>query len=236
MTRKGYILAFTGNGKGKTTAALGTAVRTLLAGKMVFFGQFIKGEQTAELSLGDYLPGFTIRQFGQGNFVMGKPSIEDVKSAREGMAISRAAIGSGEYDLVVTYHNYIPHLGTVNIEQADQYPDIESVDYDDSSGNGDGILNPGEIVNLYPSLTNFGSQSLSGIEVNCSLSHGFMNLNTTYLEYPDLAAGQTAQPINGLELAIRSAALGNMQGLLELNITDDSSNSYFDIVEVEERE
>jgi len=101
MTRKGYILAFTGNGKGKTTAALGTAVRTLLAGKRVFFGQFIKGEQTAELSLGDYLPGFTIRQFGQGNFVMGKPSIEDVKSAREGMAISRAAIGSGEYDLVV---------------------------------------------------------------------------------------------------------------------------------------
>lgn len=118
MTCKGYILAFTGNGKGKTTAALGTAIRTLLAGKKVFFGQFIKGKQTAELCLGDYFPGFTIRQFGQGNFVMGNPSTEDVRCAREGLAITRAAISSGEYDLVVLDEIFVAlHYGLLETDE-----------------------------------------------------------------------------------------------------------------------
>lgn len=117
MTRKGYILAFTGNGKGKTTAALGTAVRTLLTGKKVFFGQFIKGKETAEFSLGDYFPEFTFRQFGQGNFVMGKPSEGDVQCAREGLAIVRTAIGSGEYDLVVLDELFVAlHFGLLETD------------------------------------------------------------------------------------------------------------------------
>jgi len=101
LSQQGYVLAFTGNGKGKTTAALGTSLRTLLAGRKVFFGQFIKGKPTAELSLGDYFPGFTIRQFGRGCFVRNDPLSEDIQCAREGLSITRAALCSGEYDLVV---------------------------------------------------------------------------------------------------------------------------------------
>lgn len=46
---KGYIHVYTGNGKGKTTAALGLSIRAVCAGKKVFFGQFIKGMEYSEL-------------------------------------------------------------------------------------------------------------------------------------------------------------------------------------------
>ena len=117
MQNANKLHVYTGNGKGKTTAALGTAVRTLLAEKKVFFGQFVKGKKTAELILGDYLPGFTIRQFGQENFVIGKPSAEDVCSAREGLAIARAAVCSGEYDLVVLDEIFVAlHYGLLETD------------------------------------------------------------------------------------------------------------------------
>ena len=117
LSRKGYVLAFTGNGKGKTTAALGTSLRTLLAGKKVFFGQFMKGKPTAELSLGDYFPAFTIRQFGQGDFIMKNPSAEDVRCAHEGLAITHAAIGSGEYDQVVLDEIFVAlHYGLLKTD------------------------------------------------------------------------------------------------------------------------
>ena len=137
-----------------------------------------------------------------------------------------SGIESGEYDFVVTSHNYIPHLGTITVEQADQYPDISSVNYDDTSGNGDGVLNPGEIVLIYPSLTNYGTQAITGIEVDCILNHSYMSLNTSQLEYPDLSAGGTEEPVDGLELEINPSALGNMQGLLELEIEDNNGNSW----------
>jgi cob(I)alamin adenosyltransferase len=46
---KGYIQVYTGNGKGKTTAALGLSVRAVCSGKKVFFGQFVKGMKYSEL-------------------------------------------------------------------------------------------------------------------------------------------------------------------------------------------
>mgnify|MGYP001342032639 FL=1 len=55
---KGYVHVYTGNGKGKTTASLGLAIRAYLAGKKVFFGQFIKGMEYSELNIEKYLPGF----------------------------------------------------------------------------------------------------------------------------------------------------------------------------------
>ena len=54
--KQGYIQIYTGNGKGKTTAALGISLRAVCAGKRVFFGQFIKGMEYSELRAPEYLP------------------------------------------------------------------------------------------------------------------------------------------------------------------------------------
>ena len=82
---KGYVQVYTGNGKGKTTAALGLSLRAVCAGKKVFFGQFIKGMDYSELKAMDLLPNFTLEQFGKDCFIYNEPTEEDVKIAQEGL-------------------------------------------------------------------------------------------------------------------------------------------------------
>jgi len=98
---KGYIHVYTGNGKGKTTAALGLSLRAVCAGKKVFFGQFIKGMDYSELKAEKFLPGFHMKQFGRGCFIYNKPVEEDIKAARAGLEECSSILSSGEYDIVV---------------------------------------------------------------------------------------------------------------------------------------
>ncbi|MGI5902315.1 MAG: cob(I)yrinic acid a,c-diamide adenosyltransferase [Desulfitobacteriia bacterium] len=98
---KGYIHVYTGNGKGKTTAALGLAVRAVCAGKKVFFGQFIKGMDYSELKSVDFIPNLEIEQFGRDCFIYKEPTEDDIKRAREGLEKCREILKEGKYDLVV---------------------------------------------------------------------------------------------------------------------------------------
>ena len=101
MLKEGYIQVYTGNGKGKTTAALGITLRTTCAGNKVFMGQFMKGQDYSELKAVEYLPGLVMEQFGDVNFVLGEPSAEDKVKAERGLAIMKEALASGKYDVVI---------------------------------------------------------------------------------------------------------------------------------------
>jgi len=98
---KGYIQVYTGNGKGKTTAALGLSLRAVCSGKKVFFGQFVKGMKYSELEAVKYLPNFHMEQFGTSFFIVEKPTKADKKVAKEGLKIVEESLTSGEYDVVV---------------------------------------------------------------------------------------------------------------------------------------
>lgn len=101
MDNKGYIQIYTGNGKGKTTAALGLSLRAVCAGKKVFFGQFVKGMKYSELNAVNYLPNFTLEQFGRNTFIFGNPTKADIEVAKEGLRKAEEALTSGQYDVVV---------------------------------------------------------------------------------------------------------------------------------------
>lgn len=98
---KGQIHIYTGNGKGKTTAALGLSLRAVCSGKKVYFGQFVKGMEYSELKAPEYLPGFEIRQFGRDCFIFNDPTDEDRAAAREGLEICRQVLKEGRHDIVV---------------------------------------------------------------------------------------------------------------------------------------
>ena len=100
MLEKGYIQVYTGNGKGKTTSALGLALRACCAGGKVFIGQFMKGQIYSELKAVQLLPSLDIEQFGDVNFISGEPSEEDRANARKGLLRMKEAL-SGGYDVVV---------------------------------------------------------------------------------------------------------------------------------------
>jgi cob(I)alamin adenosyltransferase len=103
--RRGLIIVNTGPGKGKTTAAMGTALRAVGQGMRVLMLQFLKGswhygELDAVKAFGDK---FLMRQMGRGFVKVGaeKPDPEDVRMVEEAWSQAAQAIHSGEWDLVV---------------------------------------------------------------------------------------------------------------------------------------
>jgi len=99
---KGYIQVYTGDGKGKTTAALGLALRAAGAGMRVYIVQFMKKGKYSEIRALQRLSDLiTIEQFGTGRFVRGQPGPADLEKAREGLAAARRAMKSGAYDMIV---------------------------------------------------------------------------------------------------------------------------------------
>ena len=105
MNRKpflhGYVQVYTGDGKGKTTAALGLALRCAGAGYRVFIAQFIKcGEYSEQRSL-RALSNIACCQYGRGYWLQGKPSAEDIQMAQSGLREVREIIRAGNYKLVI---------------------------------------------------------------------------------------------------------------------------------------
>ncbi len=98
---KGYTHIYTGNGKGKTTAAIGLTIRALGAGLKVLFLQFVKGQRYSEHKSLSQFRNLTVKQFGREGFIHSKPEEEDKRLAKEGYEFAKKAIISGEYDLVV---------------------------------------------------------------------------------------------------------------------------------------
>ena len=99
---KGYVQVYTGNGKGKTTAALGLAIRAAGAGLKVYIAQFVKGSEYSEHNiLATLSDSITIKQYGQGFFINRKPLKEDITAAREGLKEMEEIMCSGKYQLII---------------------------------------------------------------------------------------------------------------------------------------
>lgn len=118
--KTGCLQVYTGNGKGKTTAALGLALRAVGRGMKVCFFQFIKGggpygEQIAAERLA---PLMTVIQTGRPGWVNTKDITEDRRLAQEALLLAKQILSSGEYDLVILDElNGSVGFGLVDIEQ-----------------------------------------------------------------------------------------------------------------------
>jgi len=101
----GLVMVYTGNGKGKTTAALGLALRQIGWGRKVLFLQFMKGPGNVygeKIAAERFLPDLEIEQWGRESFVnLTDPDPIDKELARKGLDRAYEAIQSGDYGLVV---------------------------------------------------------------------------------------------------------------------------------------
>jgi cob(I)alamin adenosyltransferase len=100
---RGLIQVYTGEGKGKTTAALGLALRAAGHGLRVEIIQFMKGwPGYGELKGVDLLPGVAIHPFGREGWVHpNQPEPEDVARAAEALDFAREAMAGGQIDIVI---------------------------------------------------------------------------------------------------------------------------------------
>jgi cob(I)alamin adenosyltransferase len=121
-SEKGLLMVFTGNGKGKTSAALGVALRAAGQGFKVLMIQFIKGSwHYGELDSAPMLGGaLEIRPMGRGFVKTGaqKPDPEDVRLAEEAWSAAVAAMQSAKYDMIVLDElNYTTNYGMLSIDR-----------------------------------------------------------------------------------------------------------------------
>jgi cob(I)alamin adenosyltransferase len=100
--KKGFIHVYTGNGKGKTTAAIGLGIRAVGDGLKVIMIQFMKGRRYSEIDVLQHIKNFTVVQFGRDEFVSKeKPEQIDIDLARKGFLYAKNVVQKGGYDLVI---------------------------------------------------------------------------------------------------------------------------------------
>jgi len=102
-SQRGLIQVYTGTGKGKTTAALGQAMRAAGQGLKVYIIQFMKGwPYYGELDTVGHHPNITLKQFGRPDYVdKEKPEPIDIRMAEEALEHAREVVTGGEYSLVI---------------------------------------------------------------------------------------------------------------------------------------
>jgi cob(I)alamin adenosyltransferase len=100
--KKRYIQVYTGDGKGKTTAALGLSIRAAGHGLKTYIGQFMKGQHYGELTALRDNPFITIEQYGDIECIRrDQVTQKHMDQAKQGLIKARNAMLSGQYDLVV---------------------------------------------------------------------------------------------------------------------------------------
>ncbi len=120
IDRVGLVQVYTGDGKGKTTAALGLALRAAGHGMRTYIGQFLKGRHYGELeslrSLSKYI---TVEQYGLNEWVhVDSVTPEQQAAAQDGLKRIRQALHSGRYDIVILDEvNVALHFGLLTEEE-----------------------------------------------------------------------------------------------------------------------
>jgi len=120
---RGYVHLITGDGPGKTTAAIGLAVRALGNGLRVCIVQFMKNQHWrtgyGEIRFFKRTRNVEIRQFGTGSFIKeGSYSSADAKLAEEGLKFAKEKMLSGKYDLIILDEaNVALDFGLIDLEQ-----------------------------------------------------------------------------------------------------------------------
>jgi cob(I)alamin adenosyltransferase len=118
---KGFIQIYTGNGKGKSTAAIGQAVRAAGYGFKTYIAQFMKEYPYSELKSLEFLKEFiTIEQFAGDDFVYRKelPNKIEMDKARRGLEIAKAKMLSSKFDIIILDEVCVSiHFGLFNDEE-----------------------------------------------------------------------------------------------------------------------
>ena len=120
--KQGLIMVFTGSGKGKTTAAMGMALRAVGHGLKTLMIQFIKGSwHYGELDAAKRLaPQFEIRPMGKGfiRYDRTGPDLEDIRAVKEAWEVFRREMASGKYRMIILDEiNYVIHYGLLPVEE-----------------------------------------------------------------------------------------------------------------------
>ncbi|MEA2096218.1 MAG: choice-of-anchor J domain-containing protein, partial [Candidatus Cloacimonadota bacterium] len=141
----------------------------------------------------------------------------------------------GAANLTVTKHNYIPHLGGFDVGEVDRFVNVFDVIIDDdntgtSIGNNDGMINPGEAIELNVSLKNFGSQTANSVTAIISTDNDFVTITDDSEDFGSIAPGSSVYCSDDFDISIAEDVLGGTEIRLDIVIEDNIGNIWNDII------
>ncbi len=130
----------------------------------------------------------------------------------------------GTVKLTVTKHNFKPHLGEFTVSEYEQFVNVETYEIIDdntggTTGNGDGIVNPGETVDIRATLQNFGSMSATNVNAELTSSSDDVEILASIVDYGTISAGSTSTPASGFLVEFSSGIVGGTTIAFDLEIT-----------------
>lgn len=143
------------------------------------------------------------------------------------------SFAAGNMSVTVTAKNYIPHQGTVFINDAETNVNLlaNQVVIDDdgnapSNGNGDGIINSNEIIELTIPVMNFGTSSVDGVTGTLTAHSNNITVNVGTITYGNLDSNETLIPSDQFVIEINNNVIEGQVVELRLTLNDDSGNSW----------
>lgn len=130
-----------------------------------------------------------------------------------------ATTASGTATLTVTSHNYAPHLGSITIGQAQSYVDVYDFTIDDdtngaSMGNNNGMVNPGETIQMPINLKNFGLSSVVGVTATLSTTNPAITISDDAETFGTIAPGTSASSQDAFVFSVDGSLLGAQSWIL----------------------
>jgi hypothetical protein len=141
----------------------------------------------------------------------------------------------GSVNLTATKHNYIPHIGNFDIGNTDRFVNVFELNIDDdtsgsSSGNGDGIVNPGESVELGVSLKNFGTSTANSVTATIFTQDDFITITDATEDYGNIASGASVYSSDDFDFSVDNNVLGGTEIKLDILIEDALANQWTDVI------
>ncbi|MDX2473134.1 MAG: C25 family cysteine peptidase [Candidatus Krumholzibacteria bacterium] len=150
--------------------------------------------------------------------------------------IPLSALVDGEYLVTVTGHNLLPHLGGVNVGDLDASVNFAAVVLTDdgtgvSSGNADGLANPGETLELLVDLTNHGTGGATDVTAELFSGNSLAMVTQSTVDYGYLASGDTTGGLQSYAISLDAALAGGTTVPLSI-VATDGTESWTSLLEI----
>jgi hypothetical protein len=142
---------------------------------------------------------------------------------------------SGEAQVTVTKHNYIPYLGNLEVSEQSKFVNVYGIVIDDddsgeSGGNGDGIVNPGEDIELIVKLKNFGDETINEVEAEITTENQDVIIDDANETYGTIDAAAVGFPEDDFNFSVPQDMLGGSEIELTITISDADGNTWQDLI------
>jgi len=143
------------------------------------------------------------------------------------VTIDLTGLSFNDYTITVTKNNYQPYSGFSAISLTGEIINVseQSILIEDDSENGDGILNPGEMVGLSIPLQNYGTENITGVSATLSTTSELVNISSGTIQYGDIDVGEFSTSENFI-ISLSSSAVQSENLGLRLTISDNASNEW----------